>query len=115
MAITYRDIEVAPLPKTEPKERKPRKSKYPLDGIPVGGARAFPMDGKTAKSAYSALYVTASRLRKANPNFQFKVVVHEDKGEVWVHRLAKGSDGGVPAASETVTNGDYDYERVAAE
>ena len=104
--ITFRDIKDAPLPVKEKKERKPRQPKYPLDGIAVGSARAFPVGDGKPNSIRNSVYQAAKTYQKKNPGFAFKVVLKKDEGEVWVYRLAdKGSAidegfGGAPATSE---------------
>ncbi len=113
MAIQYRDIETAPLPVKAKAERQPRRPAYDLDGIPLGGARAFPVGDREAKKVKASIYQAALKHRKDHADFQFKVSIEQDGAEIWVRRLAGEGNGG--QKEPAVTNGDYDYSKVAAE
>lgn len=97
MAIEFRDIEHAPLPVKEKKGSAGRRVTYDLNGIPVGGARAFPVGDREPKKVKASIYQTAAKFRKDNPDFQFKVSIEADGTEIWVRRL-EGNDG-APAAN----------------
>lgn len=86
MATQFRDIDVAPLPAKRSRPKKPRAPKYPMDGIPVGGARIF-QTGENARSTRNAIYSAARKYAQANEDFHFKVSLNTSKREVIVYRL----------------------------
>lgn len=85
MAIQFRDIKVAPPPSKRKHKREARDPKYPMEGIAIGGARAFPAEPDLPK-ARSNIYQAARRFKQQTEGWNFKVSVTEN--EVLVHRLS---------------------------